>query len=72
MPDLQQILPKIKSTNEKVSVPALKDFYVSQVPKNPNVIIGSSSGPERIISRGILRFTTPLCDYSRSPSTRDL
>ena len=31
-----------------------------------------SPGPGLVLSRGIMRFTPPLCDYSRSPSTWDL
>ena len=51
---------------------AFKDLYVSQVPKNPIVIPPALTRPGARAFTRDLRFTPPLCDYSRSPSTWDL
>jgi hypothetical protein len=58
---------------KEVFVTAFKDLHMSRVPKNSIVIpAGSSPGPGFEVSQWDFRFTPPLCNYSRSPSTWDL
>ena len=57
---------------KKLFVTAFKDLYVSQVPKNPFVIPPALTRSGACAFTRDLRFTPPLCDYSRSPSTWDL
>ena len=45
---------------------------MSQVPKNPFVIPPAPNRPGACDFTRDLRFTPPLSDYSRSPSTWDL
>jgi hypothetical protein len=52
---------------------SLKDFYMSRIPKSPIVIPQAAHQALGIcFNVGLLRFTSPICNYSRSPSTWDL
>jgi hypothetical protein len=55
---------------EILSVKAFKDWYVSQVPKNPIIIPQEAhQALGMCFHMGFLRFTPPLCGYYHSPST---
>jgi hypothetical protein len=68
----QTVNPQVETPFNLKCGTVFKDLYVSQVPKNPFVIPPALTRPGTCAFTRDLRFTPPLCDYPRSPSTWDL
>ena len=64
----KDVIPQVKNSLLRL----LRTCTCPRFQKNPIVILAAHPGPGHVLSHGIMRFTPPPCDYSRSPSTSDL